>query len=96
MARGVIRKLVGSTTLGAGGGVAWQALNNAVPTTVDPGMSDAVQQAIHQGAANAQSHSILPIVAGTLFGLGVGVHNRNKERKAELNANLSNQFKDHK
>lgn len=83
MAKGVIRKILGTGTIGYGIGAAQAALGNAMGPEggVDPGMHyyerlAAIQQWHPQDVGTAA-------LVGGAVGLGVGVYNRRREMKRE-------------
>lgn len=94
MGRGVIRKIVGTGTIGAGIAAANAAIGNAVgPAGIatDPGMNSALQETLVKNwePANVGTAALV----GGAVGLGVGVYNRAREMKREKaarNRNLSN------
>jgi hypothetical protein len=91
MARGIIRKIVGTGTIGAGVSAAAAAIGNAMgpEASIDPGM--------HYYEKLAALKDWTPTDVGTAalvggaVGLGVGLYNRHKEMKREQHEALSDQ-----
>lgn len=81
MARGVIRKIVGTSGIGAGLTAAGAAIGNVLGprATADPGMSG-VEEASY--VANWHPHDVgTAALIGGAVGLGIGMYNRHQELK---------------